>query len=200
VYKTGDIKMSNFPTAGVYTVDAAHSTLSFTARHLVVSKVRGRFADFEGTITIGDTPETSSVVATAQAASITTDNEMRDGHLKSADFLDQENFATLEFKSTSLTPKGDNDYVLVGDLTIRGVTKSVTFDLEFNGAGVSMVPGGTVIGFEATTEIDRRDFKVNFSGTLENGTVVVSNKIVIELSIEAASTELSIEAASRSAA
>jgi polyisoprenoid-binding protein YceI len=186
--------MSKFPTTGVYTVDAVHSTLSFTARHLVVSKVRGRFADFEGTITIGDTPETSSVVATAQAASITTDNEMRDGHLKSADFLDQENFATLDFKSTSLTSKGD-DYVLVGDLTIRGVTKSVTFDLEFNGEGVSMVPGGTVIGFEATTEIDRRDFKVNFSGSLENGTVVVSNKIVIELSIEAA--RVSIEAASQ---
>ncbi len=179
--------MSNFPAAGVYTVDPVHSTLSFIARHLVVSKVRGRFADFEGTITIGETPETSSVVATAQAASITTDNDMRDGHLKSADFLDQENFPTLNFTSTSLSVKGGNDYVLVGDLTIRGVTKSVTFDLEFNGEGVSMVPGGRVIGFEATTEIDRRDFNVNFEGTLENGTVVVSNKIIVELNIEAAS-------------
>ena len=179
--------MSNFPAAGVYTVDPVHSTLSFIARHLVVSKVRGRFADFEGTITIGETPETSSVVATAQAASITTDNDMRDGHLKSADFLDQENFPTLNFTSTSLSVKGGNDYVLVGDLTIRGVTKSVTFDLEFNGEGVSMVPGGRVIGFEATTEMDRRDFNVNFEGTLENGTVVVSNKIIVELNIEAAS-------------
>ncbi len=179
--------MSNFPAAGVYTVDPVHSTLSFIARHLVVSKVRGRFADFVCTITIGETPETSSVVATAQAASITTDNDMRDGHLKSADFLDQENFPTLNFTSTSLSVKGGNDYVLVGDLTIRGVTKSVTFDLEFNGEGVSMVPGGRVIGFEATTEIDRRDFNVNFEGTLENGTVVVSNKIIVELNIEAAS-------------
>ena len=179
--------MSNFPAAGVYTVDPVHSTLSFIARHLVVSKVRGRFADFEGTITIGETPETSSVVATAQEASITTDNDMRDGHLKSADFLDQENFPPLNFTSTSLSVKGGNDYVLVGDLTIRGVTKSVTFDLEFNGEGVSMVPGGRVIGFEATTEIDRRDFNVNFEGTLENGTVVVSNKIIVELNIEAAS-------------
>ena len=179
--------MSNFPAAGVYTVDAVHSTLGFVARHLVVSKVRGNFADFEGTITIGDTPETSSVVATAQAASITTNNEMRDGHLKSADFLDQENFPTLNFTSTSLKSKGGNDYALVGDLTIRGITKSVTFDLEFNGEGVSMVPGGTVVGFEAKAEIDRRDFNVNFEGTLENGTVVVSNKIILELSIEASS-------------
>jgi polyisoprenoid-binding protein YceI len=179
--------MSNFPAAGVYTVDPVHSTLTFVARHLVVSKVRGRFAEFEGVITIGDTPETSSVTATAQAASITTDNEMRDGHLKSADFLDQANYPTLNFTSTNLTSKGGNDYSLVGDLTIRGITKSVTFDLEFNGEGVSMVPGGTVVGFEAKTEIDRRDFNVNFEGTLENGTAVVSNKIVLELNIEAAS-------------
>ena len=179
--------MSNFPAPGVYTVDPVHSTLSFIARHLVVSKVRGRFGEFEGTITIGDTPETSSVVATAQAASITTDNEMRDGHLKSNDFLGQETYPTLTFKSTSLTPKGANNYALVGDLTIRDVTKSVTFDLEFTGVGVSMVPGGSVVGFEATTEIDRRDFNVNFEGALENGTVVVSNKIIIELNIEAAS-------------
>jgi polyisoprenoid-binding protein YceI len=179
--------MSNFPAAGVYTVDPVHSTIGFVARHLVVSKVRGRFNEFEGTITIGETPETSSVVATAQAGSITTDNEMRDGHLKSADFLAQDTYPTLTFKSTSLTSKGGNDYVLVGDLTIRDVTKSVTFDLEFTGEGVSMVPGGSVVGFEATAEIDRRDFNVNFEGTLENGTVVVSNKIILELNIEAAS-------------
>lgn len=179
--------MSNFPAAGVYTVDPVHSTLSFIARHLVISKVRGRFAEFEGTITIGDTPETSSVVATAQAASITTDNATRDGHLKSNDFLGQETYPTLSFTSTSLSSTGASDYVLVGDLTIRDVTKSVTFNLEFTGEGVSMVPGGTVIGFEATAEIDRRDFNVNFEGTLENGTAVVSHKIVLELNIEAAS-------------
>jgi polyisoprenoid-binding protein YceI len=179
--------MSNFPAVGVYAVDSVHSTISFVARHLVVSKVRGRFAEFEGTITIGDTLETSSVVATAQAASITTDNEMRDGHLRSNDFLAQETYPTVTFKSTSLTAKNGNDYVLVADLTIRDVTKSVTFDLEFTGEGVSMVPGGSVIGFEAKAEIDRRDFNVNFAGSLENGTVVVSNKIVIELNVEAAS-------------
>ena len=179
--------MSNFPAAGVYTVDPVHSTLTFVARHLVVSKVRGRFADFEGTITIGDTPETSSVVAVAQAISITTDNQMRDNHIRSNDFLGQETYPTLTFKSTSLTSKGGDAYELVGDLTIRDVTKSVTFAVEFQGTGPSTVPGGSVIGFEATTEIDRREFNVNFEGALENGAVAVSNKIVIELNIEAAS-------------
>jgi len=182
--------MSNFPAAGVYTVDPVHSTLTFVARHLVVSKVRGRFAQFEGTITIGDTPETSSVVAVAQAASITTDNEMRDNHIRSNDFLAQETYPTLTFTSTSLTPKGGDSYELVGDLTIRDVTKSVTFAVEYLGTGPSTVPGGSTIGFEATAEIDRRDFNVNFEGALENGAVAVSHKIVLELSIEAASKVL----------
>jgi polyisoprenoid-binding protein YceI len=176
---------SNLPAAGVYSVDAVHSTVGFIARHLVASKVRGRFTDFAGSITIGDTLETSSVQATVQAASITTDNEMRDAHLKSPDFLEFETYPTLSFTSTKITAKGD-DYELVGDLTVKGITKSVTFDLEFLGTGPSMAPGVTVAGFEARTEIDRRDFGVNFQGNLENGSLVVSNKIVLEFSIEAA--------------
>jgi len=180
--------MSNFPPAGVYTVDPVHSTLTFVARHLVVSKVRGRFAEFAGTLTIGDGPESSSATVTAQAASITTDNEMRDNHIKSNDFLAQETYPTITFTSTSITPKGDNEYALTGDLTIRDVTKSVTFDVEYTGEGPSFVPGQVVIGFEGKTEIDRRDFNVNFEGNLENGAAVVSHKIVIEIEIEAAST------------
>lgn len=177
--------MSNFPAAGVYNIDPVHSTFSFIARHLVVSKVRGRFADFEGTINIGDTPETSSAHVTVQAASLTTDNTMRDNHIKSNDFLALESYPTLSFTSTSLTLKSGNEYALVGDLTIRDVTKTVTFDVEFTGEGGSFQPGQTVIGFEATTEIDRRDFNVNFEGNLENGSAVVSHRIVIELNIEA---------------
>jgi polyisoprenoid-binding protein YceI len=180
--------MSNFPAAGVYSIDPVHSTFTFVARHLVVSKVRGRFAEFDGTVTVGDSPETSSAVVTVQAGSITTDNAMRDGHIKSNDFLAQETYPTLTFKSTSLTPKGENQYALVGDLTIRDVTKSVTFNVEFLGTGPSTVPGASVIGFEGTTEIDRRDFNVNFEGALENGAVAVSHKIVIEIAVEAAST------------
>lgn len=177
---------SNLPAAGVYNVDAVHSTIGFTARHLVASKVRGRFTDFAGTIIIGETPETSSVQATVQAASITTDNESRDAHLKSPDFLELDNFPTLSFTSTKMTAKGAQDFELVADLTVKGITKSVTFDLEFLGSGPSMAPGVTVAGFEARTEIDRRDFGVTFQGNVENGNLIVSNKIVLELSIEAA--------------
>lgn len=177
--------MSNLPAPGIYNVDPVHSSVDFIARHLVAAKVRGHFTEFSGVVTIGDTPETSSVQATVQAASITTDNEMRDGHLKSADFLDLENHPTLALTSTSITAKGDN-YELVGDLTLRGVTKSVRFSLEFLGSGPSMAPGVTVVGFEARGEIDRRDFGVSFEGSLENGNLVVGNKVVLEFVIEAA--------------
>ena len=181
---TTEVVTSNLPTAGTYNVDAVHSTVGFVARHLVASKVRGRFTDFSGVITIGDTPETSSVEATVQAASITTDNEMRDAHLKSPDFLEFETFPTLTLKSTKVTAKGD-DFTIVADLTIKGVTKSITFDLEYLGTGPSMTPGVSVTGFEATAEFDRRDFGITFGSSLENGSLVVGNKIEIELAIEA---------------
>jgi polyisoprenoid-binding protein YceI len=174
----------NLPVPGVYTIDPAHSTVGFVARHLVASKVRGRFTDFAGTITIGETPETSSVEAVVQAASITTDNEMRDGHLKGADFLDLENSPTLTFKSTKVSAKG-HDFELAGDVTLRGITKPVAFSLEFLGSGPSMTPGVNITGFEARAEIDRRDFGVSFQGNLENGSLIVGNKIVLEFAIEA---------------
>ena len=176
--------MSNLPTPGVYTVDPVHSNITFVARHLVASKVRGSFTEFEGTITVGDSIEHSSVTATAQAASITTNNEMRDGHLKSADFLDQEHFPVLTFASTSITHKSGDNYTMVADLTVRGVTKPVTLDLEYLGSGPGTGPGVTVVGFEARAEVDRRDFAVNFEGTLENGSLVVGNKVVLELTVE----------------
>ena len=179
--------MSNLPATGVYTVDSVHSSIGFTVRHLVASKVRGTFTDFEGTVTIGETPETSSVEATVKAASISTNNEMRDGHLKSADFLEDEKFPTLNLKSTSIKAKGGDDYELVADLTIKGVTKPITFALEFLGSGPSMSPGVSVAGFEAKGEFDRRDFGVDFEGALENGSLVVGHKIGLEFNIEAAS-------------
>ncbi len=177
--------MSTLPPAGVYNIDVVHSTVGFVARHLVAAKVRGRFNEFSGVITIGDSLENSSVEATAQAASVTTNNEMRDGHIKSGDFLEEQTYPTLNLKSTKITPKGGDKYELVADLTIKGVTKSVTFDLEYLGTGPSMTPGASVVGFEATAEIDRRDFNVNFDGALENGSLVVGNKIVLELGVEA---------------
>ena len=176
--------MSTLPAPGVYTVDAVHSSVNFSVRHLMAAKVRGQFTEFSGEITIGDSAEASKVSATVQAASITTNNEMRDGHLKSADFLDLENHPTLTLVSKSVRANGSK-YVLEADLTIRGVTKTVNFDLEFLGTGPSMVPNTTIVAFEATTEIDRRDFGVNFEGALENGSVVVGHKVNLELVIEA---------------
>jgi polyisoprenoid-binding protein YceI len=177
--------MTTLPTPGVYTVDPTHSNLDFIARHLVASKVRGNFTEFSGTITIGDSFENSSVTAEAQAASITTNNEMRDAHLKSADFLEQEKYPTITFKSTKITSKGGDDYEMLADLTIKDVTKSVSFDLEYLGTNPSMQPGVTIVGFEAKADIDRRDFNVNFNAALENGSLVVGNKVVIQLTIEA---------------
>ena len=177
--------MSNLPAPGVYNVDVVHSSVSFIARHLVASKVRGNFLDFSGVITVGDTVEDTKVEASVKAASITTNNEMRDNHLKSADFLEEEKYPTLELKSTKITAKGDNEFEMVTDVTVKGVTKPVTFDLEFLGEGPGMAPGVIVAGFEARAEIDRRDFTINFDGAIENGSLVVGNKIVVEIAVEA---------------
>ncbi len=176
---------TELPAAGVYTIDPVHSTVGFVVRHLVAAKVRGQFNEFSGAITVGETLEACKAEATVQAASITTNNEMRDNHLKSVDFLEIETYPTLSFTSTGITAKGAEHFELTGDLTIKGVTKSVTFDLEYLGSGPGMAPGSTVAGFEARTEVDRRDFGVNFEGALENGTIVVSNRVTIELAIEA---------------
>ena len=177
--------VSTLPTTGTYTVDAVHSSVSFVARHLVAAKVRGSFAEFEGTITVGDTPESSSVVATVQVASITTNNEMRDGHLKSNDFLGHDTYPTLQLKSTSIRPTGNDHFEMVADLTVRDVTKSVVFDLEYLGSGPGMAPGVTVAEFEAHGDIDRRDFGITFEGTLENGSLIVGNKVTLEFNVEA---------------
>jgi len=176
--------MTALPTPGIYKVDPVHSNLDFVARHLIASKVRGNFTEFEGTITIGDSIENSSVVASVKAASITTGNEMRDGHLRTADFLEEEKYPTLDFKSTKITSKGGDDYEMVGDFTLHGVTKSLTFSLEYLGTGPSMTPGVSVVGFEAKSEFDRKDFNINFDGSLENGSLIVGNKIGIQLTVE----------------
>jgi len=176
--------MSTLPEPGTYVVDPVHSTVGFVVRHLVAAKVRGHFEQFEGNIVIGDTPEASSVTASVVASSITTGNADRDGHLKSPDFFDVENHPNLTFTSTKVTSVGGDRYQVEGDLSIRGVTKPVAFDLVYNGTGANMA-GGKVAGFEATLEIDRRDFNVSFSGALEDGSLVVANKVKLELDIEA---------------
>src|SRR5271167_4888473 len=126
------------PTAGTYTVDKAHTEVGFVARHLIGTKVRGKFTEFDATL-----------------------------------------------KSAGLTKESDSEWKLAGDLTVRGVTKPVVFDLEYHGSGPSMQPGGEVVAFSATTEIDRRDFGVSFNHALDNGGLVVGNKVKIELEVEA---------------
>ena len=172
-------------TPGTYAVDPVHSSVGFMVRHLVASKVRGSFAEFEGTVVVGETPETSSVNATVKAASIVTNQAQRDEHLRSSDFLESATYPELTIASKRITAKGDGHFDLVADLTIHGITKEVVFDLEYLGEGPGMAPNTTIVGFEAAAAIDRRDFDVSFNGTLENGSFVVSNKVELELAIEA---------------
>ena len=169
--------------AGTWTIDPVHSEVGFVVRHLMVSKVRGSFTTFSGTITVAESPLESTVEASIDASSIVTGDENRDGHLRSGDFFEVEKYPTLEFKSTSVTPKG-SDFVVVGDLALHGVTKSVDLSLEFNGVGPDPW-GGTRAGFSAATEISRKDFGIEFNMALDGGGVVVADKVQIVLEIEA---------------
>jgi polyisoprenoid-binding protein YceI len=139
-------------------------------------------------VAIGDTPETSSVTATVKAASVTTNQEQRDAHLRSPDFFDTDTHPELTLVSKQVSPGDDGHFDLVADLTIRGITKEVVFDLEFLGQGPGMAPNTSVVGFDATATIDRRDFGVSFNGALENGSIVVSNKVVLEIAVQASRT------------
>jgi polyisoprenoid-binding protein YceI len=177
--------VGNLPPAGTYAIDPLHTTVGFVARHLVGSKVRGRFTEFDGSITIGEVPEQSSVWAEASVASVETGQQQRDAHLRSGDFFAADEFPKLSLQSTGLTRVGDDDYLLHTNLTVRGVTKPVDFDLSFLGTGPGMAPGSVVAAFEASAEIDRRDFGVSFGSLLEGGGVIVGNKVRIELEVEA---------------
>jgi polyisoprenoid-binding protein YceI len=177
---------STLPKPGTYAIDPAHTEVGFIARHLIGTKVRGRFTEFTGTFTVAENPEESTLEAEVQAASIQTNQAQRDEHLRTNDFLDVPNHPTLTMKSTGLKRVDDTNWVLTVDLTIRGVTKSVDFDLEYLGEGPSMQEGKTVVAFSARAEIDRRDFGVSFSHSLLDGSVVVGNKVVIEIEVEAA--------------
>ncbi|WP_270887298.1 YceI family protein [Pedococcus sp. 5OH_020] len=168
--------------AGTWSIDAAHSELGFVARHLMVTKVRGSFKEFEGTVKVGDAIADSQVTATAQIASIETGSADRDAHLKSADFFDAENNPTMSFVSTEVTEDS-----LTGNLTIKGITKPVTFDLEFTGLATDPW-GNQKAGFEATTEINRKDWGLEWNVALEGGGVLVSEKIKLNLDIQLTKT------------
>jgi polyisoprenoid-binding protein YceI len=150
----------------------------------MLTKVRGRFADFEGTLHIGETPDQSWVEVSIDAASIHTDTETRDEHLRSPDFLDVERFPKLTFKSTKVERTGDTSLRVTGDLTIRDVTRPVVLDAEFEGT-TKGIRGDTRVAFSANTEIDREEWGVMWNMTLETGGVLVGKRVRIELDVQA---------------
>jgi polyisoprenoid-binding protein YceI len=172
------------PQAGTYEIDGSHSNVDFVVRHLMISKVRGRFNSFSGAFTVAEVPEESSVEVTIDATSISTDDEQRDGHLRSADFFDAEQYPTLTFKSTGVEAVKGDRWNVTGDLTIKGVSKPVVLDVEFEGAQTDPW-GGARVGFTASTEIDREEWGLSWNQALETGGVVVGKKIKIELGVEA---------------
>lgn len=165
-------------TPGTWNIDPTHSEFGFTVRHLMVSKVRGKFDDFTATATVGEQLEDSKVEATVQMTSINTGVADRDNHLRTNDFFEIEKFPTMTFVSTAISADS-----ITGDLTIKGNTKSVTFDVEFGGVG-SDPWGGTRAGFEASTEINRKEFGVTIDMPLEGGGAVVGDKVKIILALE----------------
>ncbi len=172
-------------TTGTWVIDPTHTTIGFSARHAMVAKVRGNFTEFTGSFTLdGEVPESSTAELLVQTASLTTQNADRDAHLTSADFLNVEANPTLAFKSTGVSVKGGDTFVVTGDLTIGGVTKSI--DVTFELVGVSQDPwGGTRIGFEGEAEITRKDFGLVWNVALETGGVLVGEKVKLNLDVEA---------------
>jgi polyisoprenoid-binding protein YceI len=168
-------------TAGTWAIDPVHSSIGFTVRHLLVSKVRGEFTDFEGEVTV-DESGAVSVEARIQAASVTTKNKQRDEHLRATDFFDASAYPTATFSSTGVREE-DGDLYLDGTFTLRGVSKPVSLKVEFNGVNPGM-GAGEVAGFEASTVINRKDFGVAFDAKTEAGGAVVSDKVALHLEIE----------------
>jgi polyisoprenoid-binding protein YceI len=169
-------------SAGTWAIDPVHSSVGFWVRHLMVSKVRGRFDKFSGAITVAD-DGTPSVTAEIAVDSVSTNNEQRDAHIKSADFLDVDTYPTATFTSNGVRNNGDHD-VLDGDFTLKGVTKPVSLDLEFYGVNPG-VGHGEVGGFEASVVLNRKDFGIDIDMPLETGGAVVGDKVTITIEIEA---------------
>ena len=169
--------------AGTWAIDPVHSEIGFTVRHMMVSKVRGKFSAFSGQFVTGADPLDSSVTATVELSSIDTGNPDRDNHIRSADFFAVDEHPVMTFRSTGVRGNGDG-YALDGDLTLKGVTRPVTLDIELGGFGPDPY-GGVRSGFTAVGEIKRSDFGVDFNAVLETGGVVVSDKVNLHLEIEA---------------
>lgn len=170
------------PAAGTYAIDASHSQAGFVVRHLMVSKVRGAFTGVSGTVTVADEVTGSSLEVEIDPASIDTRDAGRDEHLRSADFFGTDEHPTITYRSTGLRREGGS-WLLDGDLTIKGVSRPVTLDVEFLGAAGDPW-GGTRLGFSATGELDREDWGLNWNQALETGGVLVGKKVALEIEAE----------------
>jgi len=173
--------------AGAWKIDPAHSDVSFTVRHMMVSKVRGSFTKFEAEIITGEQPQDSSVNATIELDSIDTRNSQRDDDLRSSNFLDIANHPQLNYRSTGVRAEGGG-FIIDGELSLHGVTKAVPLALEFNGFTKDPY-GGTRAGFSASATIERSDFGITTSMPMDGGGVVVGEKIAIILEVEAVLNE-----------
>lgn len=169
---------------GAYKIDPVHSRLGFVARHMVVSKVRGQFNEFEGGVDLdGANPAASSGWVRIDGQSIDTGNEQRDGHIRSNDFLALDKYPAIEFQTTSISGAGE-DFEVVGDLTIRGVTRPVAFQVTFLGGAIDAY-GNTRVAFEGSTVVSRREWGVSWNAALESGGVVVADKVTLEFELAA---------------
>lgn len=175
--------MSTTPPPGNYVIDLSHTHAGFAVKHFGLSKVKGEFTEVEGNLVIAEDPTASTVTATINTASFNSRDEGRDAHVRSADFLDVENFPTITFSSTNVKPDGD-DWLVSGDLTIKGVTRAVDLVTEFEGA-ITDPYGLERIAFSASTEIDRNDFGLDFNAALETGGLIVGKTVKITLEVEA---------------
>lgn len=173
-----------YPAVGTYAIDPSHTQLGFAVRHMAVSKVRGRFDTFEGTIEIAEDPVDSKVSLTIDANSVDSRDENRDNHLRSGDFFDSEHHPQWTFTSTSIAAVSPTEWKVTGDLTIRGVTKPVTLDISLEGV-VKDPYGNHRVGFSGSASINREDFDVSFGAVMETGGLVVGKKVDIELEVEA---------------
>jgi polyisoprenoid-binding protein YceI len=168
-----------------WNIDSAHSEIGFKVRHLMITNVKGKFADFSGSVMADDdTFNNGKINFSATVASITTGNAMRDGHLQSADFFDATNFPTLTFASKSVVPTADDEFKVVGDLTMRGVTKEITLMAHFHGISKDM-HSERVAGFDLSGSINRTDFGLLWNAAVETGGVTVSDEVKLEMEIEA---------------
>ncbi|WP_236791397.1 YceI family protein [Amycolatopsis sp. GM8] len=170
---------------GTYTLDPAHTRIGFVARHAMVTKVRGSFNEFEGSVQVdGDSPEKSGATVTIKTHSIDTRNADRDGHLRSNDFLQMDEYPEITFATTGIEQTGDDSFDVTGDLTIKGVTKNLTIPFSYEGTAQDPF-GNTRVGFEGSTVINRKDFGITWNATLETGGVLVSDKVTLEFEVSA---------------